>query len=440
MWSKWTRIWKNDFVHDAAILAGGTLISQVIVLATLPMITRLYNPEEYGTYSVYISILGILLMLVSLSYENAISLPKEDRSALSLLSLAMRLCLIISVLCGIGIYFLRDRLGEWLHEAHMPPAELIFAGVLIAGAYQIVTWWAVRKKYFKAMAMAKCSQSAGQVGTQLSLSTLHWGALGLIIGEIIGRFLALIQQMRLWRKDTRAIAFEPSWKEVRENAIRYRRFPFLSLPSGLLNSLGLYLPAILFAFFYDPHVAGWFALGQRLLGSPMTLITTSISNVYLSNSSEYLNHSPHKLYGLFVKTLKNVFLIGLAIVIVFIAIPPEVYAFVFGEEWFHSGRFIRILAFMYLGQFVANAVGTTIDVMERQDLHLYRELLRTLLIIGSIVTAKYSGQTAEMAVIYFSAASTLGYMIHLLMSWLAIQKYKRIQPDHDPERGETNHD
>lgn len=426
MLNKLKNLTHDQFIRNAAILASGTIISQVIVLATLPIITRLYDPHDYGTYSVYISIIGILLMLVSFSYESSITLPKHDRSALVNVSLSLRILIAVSLVSGLAIYVLKERLAIWLHESDLPHPSIFVIGLLAAGGYQILNWWPVRKKYFKALAIAKCTQSVGQVTSQLSLSLAHLGALGLVFGELIGRFAGFIQQWRLWRSDVRKQQFKPEWSELRENAYRYRRFPFLSLPSNLLNSLGLYLPPILFAFFYGPHVAGWFALGQRLLGSPMTLISSSVSNVYLSDTSEYLNHDPSKLYGLFLKTARNVFFIGLIVILAFVLIPKATFGFIFGDEWSHSGDFIRILAVMYLSQFVANSVGTTIDVMERQDLHLYREIARTVIIVGSLLLARYTNQTAVMAVVFYSVASTIGYMIHFGLSWVSVLKYKNM--------------
>lgn len=59
------KLMNDGFLRNVAVLASGTMISQVIVMATLPVLTRLYSPTEYGTYSMYLSIIGILLMVIS---------------------------------------------------------------------------------------------------------------------------------------------------------------------------------------------------------------------------------------------------------------------------------------------------------------------------------------------------------------------------------------
>ncbi|MGO4108818.1 lipopolysaccharide biosynthesis protein [Paenibacillus sp. YAF4_2] len=415
----------DKFLRNIVVLASGTIISQIIILATLPILTRMYDPAEYGTYSLYTSFISILLMTVSFSYENAITLPEDDRTASHMLSLSLRICVIVSIVSGIVIYFVAAPLAVWMQEPSMKNYFLfIIIGLFGAGFYQILNYWSVRKKYFKQLARTKYTQSIGQVSSQLTFSLFHLGPVGLIMGEIIGRFGGLLPQWRLWKRDVKSQGIESSWEDLKEGAYRYRRFPKFSMASNILNSIGLYLPTIMLAAFYGPQVAGWFALGQRILGSPMTLIQTSVRHVYLSESSEYVNHAPEKLYPLFQKTVRNVFLLGLLIIMVMVFVVPSIFSTLFGEEWVKSGEFIRLLSVMYLSQFVANSVGSTIDVMERQDLHLYREIIRTIIIIGALLLAEYTNKSAETAVLYFSIASTIGYVLHLGLSWFSIKKVK----------------
>lgn len=421
----WHKLRNNGFLRNVFVLAGGTIISQIMVLATLPILTRLYSPTEYGTYSMYLSIIGILLMIISFSYENAITLPEDDQTASSVLSLSLRICIGVSIASGIGIHILEDPLSSWLHESYLAHYYMLFIISLFgAGFYQILNFWSIRKKYFKQLARTKYTQSLSQISSQIGLSLFQLGPLGLILGDIVGRFGGLLPQWRLWRRDVKRQEIASDWADLKETAYRYRRFPILSMTAGLLNSLGLYVPTILLASFYGPQVAGWFALCQRILGSPMTLIMTSVRSVYLAESADHMINNPSRLYPLFRKTVRNVFLLGALAILLIIAVGPYLFSFLFGEEWARSGSFIRLLSVMYLSQFVANSVGSTIDVMERQDLHLFREVIRTLLILGSLYLAWRTHQSAERAIGLFSAASTLGYALHLGLSWHSVRKYK----------------
>ncbi|WP_138494500.1 lipopolysaccharide biosynthesis protein [Paenibacillus pinistramenti] len=566
------RLLSGSFIRNVAVLAGGTLLSQILILATLPLLTRLYTPAEYGTYSMYVSLIGMLLMLVSCAYEFAITLPEDDRSASDLVRLSLLICTGMSLLVLAVMALLQHQLAEWLKEPGLPDYYVLFAvSMLGAGFYQILSTWSVRKKHFRLLSRTKYTQSAGQVGGQLAFSLTTLGPVGLIAGDIIGRYGGLIPLWRQWRADlaqgkeagaerldgvsqeTRLVeaegtaqvvrrpeargaaqvirlleakgaaqvaglpesegaalscgleakplgrvsldggprndfaessSFLPrsssrrrthsrrSWRGragrrgwrarlragvkerisrlraghlsgLKEVAWRYRRFPQLSLASNVLNSIGVYLPTVLLASFYGAEAAGLFALGQRILGSPMTLLVSAVRSVYLAESSEYLQKSPDRLVPLFRRTVLHVLAAGLAIIILFVGIAPLVFGPMFGEQWAASADFIRLMSVMYLGQFVANAVGTTIDIMERQDLHLLREVIRTSLILGAILGAYYTGQGADTAVLMFSAASTAGYVLHLGLSWFSVRKYaagaegrEGLEYNREAERGE----
>ncbi|WP_068778814.1 lipopolysaccharide biosynthesis protein [Paenibacillus sp. GM2] len=436
MWKYLKKISLDSFFRNVVVLASGTMVSQVIILIALPFITRLYSPTEYGVYSMYTSIISIMLMLVSFSYENAITLPEEDKMASSLLSLSLRICIVVSILGGVGVYFLAHPLSVWTNEADIKQYFPFFiVSLFFAGFYQILNTWSVRKKYFRQISRTKYTQSITLVSSQLALARLLPGPSGLIIGDVLGRLGGLIPQWRLWRRDVKQQQIEVNWENLKESAYRYRRFPQLSLASNMLNSLGIYLPTILLAAFYGPQVAGWFALSQRILGSPMTLITSSVMNVYLSESSEYMLRARHKLYPLFIKTVRNIFLIGLLIILIMVVLLPSMFSTLFGSEWASAGNYVRLLGIMYLSQFVANSVGSTIDVMERQDLHLYREIARVTIVLGALLLAKYTGQSAGTAILIYGLASTLGYLIHLGLSWTAVKKYRHHAAEQGAEQG-----
>jgi O-antigen/teichoic acid export membrane protein len=429
----------DKFMRKVFILARGTVFSQVIILATLPVLTRLYSPSDFGTFSVYISIISIVLVIVSLSYEIAIPLPENDRAASSIVSLSLYLCVIISIVGGIGFYTLQSQLSRWLNEPDMKSYFLLFTFSLFgAGCHQILNLWSVRKEYFNQLSRTKYMQSISQVSSQLLLSFTGWGALGLIIGELLGRVTGIFSQWKLWRMDVKNELIQTTWIEMKESAHRYRRFPLLSSWSNILNSMGLYLPNIILAALYGPYIAGLYTMGQRFLGAPTTLISSSVNQVYMSQFAICVNKDPSKIYPLFMSTVKKALIFGLIAIGGIVIFAPMLFDFLFGDSWEKSGQFLRILSIMYLIQFIANSVGSTIDMMERQDLHLYREIIRILMILGALFLASYTSQSSDMAVAFLSVASTIGYILHLSLSWLAVKKMrelKRSSYDANPSSG-----
>src|SRR5207248_10363604 len=114
-------------------------------------------------------------------------------------------------------------------------------------------------------------------------------------------------------------------KEIKQVAVRYRRFPLFSSWAALLNTGGTQLPPILFAILYGPQVAGWLALSWRAVLIPAVIIGESVSQVYAGKASRLAQAEPHELRRLFYGSALTLLLIGL--------IPAAVMA-IFGPELF----------------------------------------------------------------------------------------------------------
>ena len=102
------------------------------------------------------------------------------------------------------------------------------------------------------------------------------GPVGLMAGGVVGH-TAGCGRLALGAVRRSSAAFRGlTRRALRAAASRYRRFPILSTPSGLLNHLGIYFPVILLSAFYGPRYAGLFALTQRAINVPLVLVGTSV--------------------------------------------------------------------------------------------------------------------------------------------------------------------
>ena len=75
---------KSEFAKSVIILVSGTVISQIIVLALYPIISRIYTPEESSYYSVYMRIIVFISTIATARFEFALALPKRIEHAFSL--------------------------------------------------------------------------------------------------------------------------------------------------------------------------------------------------------------------------------------------------------------------------------------------------------------------------------------------------------------------
>ena len=51
---------KGRFLRRFTMLSGGQVLAQLLVLASSPILTRVYTPAEFGVYGVFTALTGIL--------------------------------------------------------------------------------------------------------------------------------------------------------------------------------------------------------------------------------------------------------------------------------------------------------------------------------------------------------------------------------------------
>ena len=413
---------RSGFARNVMVMSSATAAGQAIAILAAPILTRLYTPEDFGVLGIYASILGIVSVVASLRYEQAIPLPRRATIAANVLALAMLIVTAISLLSA-AVFF---TLGPEIAILTNIPGQsrilyLVPLGVLLTGLYQVLSNWAIRQQSFRKIAETTLLQGGSSTGTQLLLGVLGSGPAGLVVGQILGRSAGITSLARLVVADPSRPLRSVSRRGVLRVARRFRRFPQLFTWSALLNSIGLMGPAIVLAGLYGAAVVGWFALVQRLLGAPTALLGRSVTNVYFSESARLVRESPAGLGTLFRRVLGKLLLIGGSTIIPAGLVSPIVFPFVFGADWATAGRYALILSPMILMQFVSSPFGVTLAVLERQDLAIVRETIRIVILGSALLVAGLRQFSAEQAVIALSVAGTATYLAHLYISWLAIR-------------------
>ena len=153
------RLPEGSFTKNVFTLMTGTVFAQALLVLLAPILTRLYDAESFGVFSLYTSIVGFLTVIACLRYERAIVLPEKDEDAANLLALSMLICfsmavitIIIVAVCGQDI---ADVLGSWFGTAQFLPLSVIGAGGFLAFNY-----WSTRRKQFGRLAFRQMTYSS----------------------------------------------------------------------------------------------------------------------------------------------------------------------------------------------------------------------------------------------------------------------------------------
>ncbi|TBL70846.1 lipopolysaccharide biosynthesis protein [Paenibacillus thalictri] len=415
---------KGPLIRKVLVLVSGTVLAQGIQILASPLLTRLYNPTEFGYLSVYISILGMVSVVASLRYDTAITLPKDDKLAANLLVLSLIIAAMMSFLMGAGWYAVGDKLVGYLHaEGLKGYLWLMPLSLFGLGLYQTLSFWALRRKDYKALARTRISQSVGQLAIQTGVGFLQYGQIGLLLGDVFSRMgggggLAV----QLWKKDLQLLK-TVTWKKLAQTAYEYRGFPLIASSSAFINSAGLQIVPLMMVLMYGPEVSGWLLLSQRVIGAPMDLVGQSVGQVYIGEGSPYILEKPRSLMELFYSMAKKLFAWGVIPTAVLAVSAPWLFHFVFGGDWREAGTYVQVLAVTYLLKLVIVPLANTLTMLEKLKWQWFWDIGRFILVVSGLELAYQLRFSALQAVVVYSACLSIGYVSLFVLSAAALKRH-----------------
>lgn len=393
---------KNRFARGVTILAGGTAVGQIIVVAASPLLTRLYSPADFGLLAVYVGLLALFTVIASLRYQLAIPLPECDMEAHSITILSLLIVTGMTALFALAVGVWGDTLIQLLNT---PALErylwLLPIGFLLVGIYQVFNQLAIRLAAFGAIATTKLSQSVVMVVVQLGGYVL--GPLALLLGRIFGQSAGIVTLVRAtWHGKGRSDEKYSELYELRETASRYRNFPLMSTWTGLSSAAGSNLPPLLIAAFFGPIAAGLFALTHRVLSQPMAVMGKAVGDVFFREAAQA--HREGRLHQVVEPVYYNLVVVSLpAALLIFLSAPP-VFVVVFGEDWQRSGEIARWITFWLFFEFIATPPTRVYPILNKHGIALRFQLSLLAsgvisILIGSVVFDSLIWAVAIMSVL-----------------------------------------
>jgi O-antigen/teichoic acid export membrane protein len=371
-------------VKGIAILLGGSLSAQLLVLLAAPVLTRLFQPDEFGTLAIYASLIAIVTSVSCLRYQLAIPLPENDEDALAILGLCVFL-----IACTAGIstaltYIFLDTIFAKLNVRELTSLKwLIPISIGLAGLYEVFSFWAIRSKQFTAISVTKIYQAITTLGIQIL--GYKFGVFSLLVGHTAGLFGGLIglAKRTLEGKANLSIIFPSAIRMAR----RYRRFPIYSTWAALIQTLTKNLPALLLAGLSGTAASGFFLLAERILSTPVSVLQTSVSNGVHSHLADSRRSGTIAIEV--EKLISPLIRLSVAPAIGLMVIVPHIVSSIFGQVWQEAGQYVFWLTpYIFIGLIFA-PMTSIIPVMEWQKHGLIYHSLSLACTTGSLMIGLY---------------------------------------------------
>lgn len=376
--------------NRALKLGAGTVIAQLISILSVPVITRMYGPREYGHLTLFLSTASILIPLATLRIESRLVVTENSEIAGTMLREAFKIAFVFCVFVNVltFIYFLIASNYDLL-ECLI--SSILFTLVLFAQALGIVfVQVALRVKLDANISQSSVIQNFSTAATQMLFG--FWNPVGnlLISGFIAGRFLGYISLLAEVKK------LYMFGKKQKQNLIKLYQKQLAHnkslISASFIDTSILGLPTILIGAKFGVEYAGYIGLTQTLLMVPITLIAGAFGSVIISElanrstTSDSLVQQNRALLSYIGKKL----MIAALIFALFTGLAgPRIFLIALGPSWETASTLISVLALPFAVTLVWQPLMNVYLAQRLYDKYLRISITRIVvaLMIGGIFMA-----------------------------------------------------
>lgn len=409
---------KDKLLEHVFTLVKGTILAQIIGVAAQPVLRRLFSPEEFGVFALYVAMVSILAVVAMGRYELAIVLPEKDEEANALLNASVCLSFIFSLFLFLIVIFLNEYLYDLIVKLELIDSSLegevsllklsinlVPLGVFFVSTYNALGFWFTRKKEFANISKVRVSFSAVNAGATASFGSQGGTFIGIVWGYLIAQFSGIIFFLYLRKKEGKTYAKIQYRKLLKD----YSDFPTKSLFSGFLNILANQLPIILIGSFFGVAIVAFYDIIIKILNIPVAMIGKSVSQVFYQKIShdvkqgvkigKYVQQFAVKLFIFMLFPMTIVFFFG-----------EYMFEFAFGKEYAISGRLASYFSLFFVVRFVYFSLSTLYTVKRKMGIELKQNVVYLLVQSLALIIGYYYYQDYKITFILLGLGGAICYL------------------------------
>lgn len=417
---------RRQYLKHFMILVGGNGAAQAANLLSYPFLARLYSPEAFGGFAMFVAAAAIPGIIACGRFELAIpTAPRAGRFGIFWLSILVSIAVGIASGAASSIYW----------AVYGPPGEVLAHSLLLGlcvtltGASAAIMAYLMRHDHYRASSTSIVIRTGGAVLAQLALAVVAASSMSLILGFFFGLaaqtvFLALA----LARSET---ALPWRGRDVRAMFARYKRQVSVDIPSSLVSAFSLNLPTFLLAGMFGNRVVGFYSIGNRLAVTPLQLFNDALSQTFFQKAARAREAKGH-FWDEMKFSLLTSGLLSLGVLVAILLFAKPFIAVYLGREWLPAADMLIILAPMLAIRSLAMSIATTVFVLRKAHWLFVHNVATVAMILLAFAIGQY--QHLEAVGVLSLMAIFLGaeYSVFALVLILAARVQRdRTIPVHD---------
>lgn len=411
---------KSEFSRNVLTLMTGTMIARAIPIAISPILTRIYTPEDFGTFALYIAISSILAAVSTGRYEMAIMLPKKDSDAINIVALSILISCFISFISFLIVFIFNVQITNLLGNQEISNwLYIIPITVFLTGTYQSFNYWLNRKKQYNRLAINKVITSGATATTNLSMGFNGFGSSGLILAGVLGQGVATVVLANMIWKDDSHILNKVKKIKIFTLIKKYKKFPIYNLPNAIIDGFRLSGISILIAKYFTTATLGQFSLAWKMVQIPVGFIGSSLFQVFYQKVASVNKSDLHRIV---LKFMFKASFVAAPLFLVIYLFAVDIFKFVFGENWELAGQAASVMTPWLFLNFLSSPLASIFVVLNKQEIVLLVSIIYMLLPISILVFFNSIGFIEVLNIISLTMSIVLIFYMLLVLHYTKKEK------------------
>ena len=400
------RIYASSFVKSVLTLSAGVIVSQAVALGTTPIISRIYNPQILGDFTIITSNSTIIGTIICMGFLSTILLPDDDDEAKGLCRLLLKLILGGTTILLVGGLAVSECWKMFNVSISYPAAcVMLWALVIFTNISAVLYSYVNRQKLYKVLFWNPTIGTMTYSVIGIILGLMGCGLWGYLWSRVISNVLVILHMLRHANPFCGKIEYK-SLQLVK----KYRDFPLVLLPSNLLGTVSLQLPVLLLDRFWGSFTLGSYSMCMTILNLPSSFLAGPVNRVFYREATERINRGEN--IGEFSFSLMKANIkIALIPIMILIILGRPLFAIVLGEEWAEAGDFASIMSFYVLMSFCTSCLAGKFVIIGKKQTILY---LNILVLITNLLVFLVSYWLELSGIAAVCAYSVVGGLVSLL--------------------------
>lgn len=397
---------KGSFVQNFAMVFSGKTIAMLLGIATTPIIARLFRPEAYGVFAIYFLVVSNLSIISTLRLPMGFILIRDEKEYKNVLGMMHFFMILFLVFACVVFFFSGEIVFEFLGNKQLQDYwYLVIIGVILHSLSFSIGSWNSREKAFKESTFVSLTEAASIKGSNISLGFFTGGIIyGLIVGDIIGKFLNLVVQKVIFVKKKWTYLI-PSFNVKRNFQLlkKYKEYPTVLLPNAWIGMLSNNIILIFVSRAFESELLGQLSMSLNLIFIPVGLIANTTQPVLMQKITE-LGFKKLSYNSQLIRYVNSIIYISTAIVFVIITIGGPFINLFLGKDWNSAANIILTLSPTILFQILYLSLAGILISLEKRKSLLTIEFVRFLLLLLLFITIDQLTNNFDLSILIYSIA------------------------------------